>query len=137
MLKAIEWTCESSKNASTGGVGEGDRARAPPPAARSARPRTPVKARIRKRAIASPLPALEHELEPENAAPECSPVRYGIPIRVFDMFPDGVDLHLDEAVQRPVDADRQRALARAQDVFGARVRERDVGSSDAIEPHTL
>src|SRR6185295_3705806 len=78
---------------------------------------------------------LKHELEADDPAPEGCAVRYRITFRVFDMFPDAVYLEFHEAVQGPVDAERQRAIAGREDRLGAGVAERSVRAAGAVEPH--
>src|SRR6185369_5831048 len=80
---------------------------------------------------------LKHELQPDDPAPEGCAVRYRITFRVFDMFPDAVHLEFHEAVQRPIHAERQRAIAGWEDRLGARVTERLVGAPRAVEPQPL
>src|SRR5438094_110380 len=54
---------------------------------------------------------LKHKLETNDPAPEGCAVRYRITFRVLDMFPDAVHLDFHEAIQRPVQAEGQRAIA--------------------------
>ena len=54
---------------------------------------------------------LEHQLEPEDAAPECAPSGEGILLPVLDLFPDRVELNLDPPVQSPVHAEGKGLLS--------------------------
>src|SRR5262245_43174719 len=111
MLRLIVCKRESSKNASAAAVSAGAAVSlaARPAHTKRATPRTTGKARF---AISVLLAArLQHELKPEDAAPECGPVWHRITVRVLNVFPQQVGLQLDEAVERPVDAQRQDTVA--------------------------
>ena len=69
------------------------------------------------RARFSSIPALprfrlQHELQPDNPAPERAAVRNRVTIGVFKMFPDGIDLQLRKAIQYPVHAHGDDTVAR-------------------------
>src|SRR5258708_29985720 len=97
-----------------------------------------TKIRRHCRTMTAPLRRSKHELEPNHPTPERVAVRYRTTLEVVELFPDGVDLYLDEPVQRPVDAERQGVIPARINRLRTGIAQRFIQARRrAVEPHAL
>src|SRR5262245_61082016 len=66
---------------------------------------------------------LEHELQPEDLAPERGAVRHGTSFGIIDLLPERIHLNPHEAVQIPVHAESRHLVGHGVNRLGAGISE--------------